>query len=105
VVEGSLQCDYPLFIPHAVSRDLVGLEGFHSSQSHPLIKPASIDETSDGNRFMVALEEDALTLFALFDQPVDGFARGRPSIDVITQENANRPRGRTPADICFNLGE
>jgi hypothetical protein len=54
---------------------------------------------------MIALEEDALAPLALFDQSVDRLARGRPAIDVITQENANRPRGGALSDIGVDFGE
>jgi hypothetical protein len=54
---------------------------------------------------MVALQEDALVHLTVLDQSVDRFTRRRTTIDIVAQENVNRPYRRSKHDISADPGQ
>jgi hypothetical protein len=75
---------------------------FEATQAKPLIKETAITQAFKGNQFVIALKENALVVFAMLDQSIDGLARRRPPVDVITEKNINRPDYRARRNIFRN---
>jgi hypothetical protein len=70
--------------------DPVRHQGLQSPIFPPRLKPGSVLQNLEQERFMIALEKDALVAKAAVDEQIDGLPRRRSAIDIIAEKDMQR---------------
>jgi hypothetical protein len=68
-----------------------------------LVDEAAVTQAFERDHLVIAFEKNTFIDPAMLDQPFDRFARAIPAIDVVAEENIDRPHGRPQPCIGLNL--
>ena len=106
VVKGRLQLNDPLGIDQlSGSNNAIGDQCFQPAKTRPAIEQARITEALDRYQLVIALQKNTLVFFAVGDQSIDCFSRGRPPIDIIAQKNENRSGDGPARHVGVDTGQ
>src|SRR6185437_3462536 len=74
-------------------------------QPHPLLHLGGIGLEIGGNQLVIATQENRFMRGTLADQSIDRFARPLSAVDIVAEENENRPLDRTARLILRDPAE